>query len=68
MRQWNSVERREIASLLKRGLTAGQIARRYEGRSKSAIVGLVNRDPDLRAIGFQHGKVFYQSPAQESAR
>ena len=56
MRQWNLVERNEIASLLQRQLTAGQIARRYEGRSRCSIIGLVNRDPSLRQIGFQHGR------------
>lgn len=56
MRHWNAVERNEIASLLGRKLTAGQIARRYEGRSRCGIIGLVNRDPKLKAIGFQHPK------------
>lgn len=58
MRHWNSVERNEIASLLRRGLTAGQIALRYEGRTRSSIIGFVHRDPDLKAIGFQHDKIF----------
>lgn len=58
MRHWNSVERSEIASLLKRKLTAGQIARRYEGRTRSAVISIVNRDPVLRQIGFQHDKLF----------
>ena len=56
MRQWNCVERSEIASLLQRKLTAGQIARRYEGRTRSSIIGIVNRDPVLREIGFQHSQ------------
>jgi len=54
MRQWNCVERNEIASLLNRGLTAAQIAVRYEGRTRASIIGLVNRDESLRRIGFKH--------------
>jgi hypothetical protein len=54
MRQWNCVERNEIASLLNRGLTAAQIALRYEGRTRASIIGLVNRDESLRKIGFRH--------------
>jgi hypothetical protein len=54
MRQWNCVERNEIASLLNRGLTASQIALRYEGRTRASIIGLVNRDESLRQIGFRH--------------
>ena len=58
MRHWKAVERSEISHLLRRGLTAGQIALRYEGRSRSAVISFVNRDPTLKAIGFQHAKIY----------
>lgn len=66
MKHWTSIERREIASLLRRKLTAGQIARRYEGRSRSAVIGFVNRDPELAAIGFQHDRAFALRAALET--
>ena len=56
MRQWTDHERVEIAAMLKRQLTAGQIARKFAGRSRSAIIGLVNRHPVLRAVGFHYAK------------
>jgi hypothetical protein len=63
MRQWNCVERTEIANLLKRGLTAAQIALRYEGRTRCSIISFVNRDPMLREIGFQHEKIYMKRSA-----
>lgn len=58
MRHWTTSERAEIALLLRQGLTSGQIARRFPGRSRSAVIGFVNRDPMLRAIGFHHEKIY----------
>lgn len=54
MKHWTAAERSQIAVLLQRKLTAAQIAKRYQGRSRSAVIGFVNRDPMLAKIGFQH--------------
>lgn len=61
MKHWTAVERREIASLLRRKLTAGQIALRYEGRSRSAVISFVRRMPELAEIGFLHDKNYSRS-------
>ncbi len=55
MRQWTMEEKQRIGDLLRKKLTAGQIAPGF-GRSRSAIIGLVNRDANLRTIGFALSK------------
>jgi len=57
MKHWTTAERTEIAAMLKRKLTAGQIAMKV-GRSRSAVIGVVNRDDNLRSVGFQHDKIY----------
>lgn len=57
MKHWTAAERAEIARLLRERLTAGQIAPKF-GRSRSAVIGFVNRDPMLRQIGFQHDRIY----------
>lgn len=42
----------QIAVLLRRGLSASQIAIEIGAVSRNAIIGLVRRDAELRAIGF----------------
>lgn len=54
MRHWRPEEKQRVADLLKRGMTAGQISMRFDRRSRSAIISLVNRDNDLKRIGFNH--------------
>lgn len=51
MRHWTQEEKQRVAELLRKKLTAGQIAPGF-GRSRCAIIGLVNRDANLRQIGF----------------
>jgi hypothetical protein len=63
MRPWHAKEVREIAEHLRRRLTAGQIARRYQGRTRMGVISLVNRNPDLREIGFQHSKIYPRKEA-----
>ncbi|TJU85585.1 MAG: hypothetical protein E5Y10_24505 [Mesorhizobium sp.] len=53
MRHWTNEEKQRVGELLRRKLTAGQIAPRF-GRSRCGVISLVNRDPSLREIGFQH--------------
>lgn len=43
-----------IAGFLKDGLSASQIASNMAGRSRCAIIGIVDRNEKLKAIGFEH--------------
>lgn len=50
--KWTQEDRDGIAVLLRRGQTSKQIASRF-GRSRSAVIGIVSRDPGLKKIGFE---------------
>lgn len=50
MRHWTDQEKQQIAKLLRQGKSAREIGHLF-GRSKSAVISLVNRDPVLKAIG-----------------
>ena len=43
-----------IAGMLRDGASASQIAAHFEGRSRNAIVGIVQRNARLKAIGFRN--------------
>jgi len=43
-----------IAEMLLASKTSGQIGQRI-GKTKSAVISIVRRLPELRAIGFRHG-------------
>lgn len=45
---WSPDEKARLVELTRAGLTAAQIAASFAGRSKSAVIGLWNRDPILR--------------------
>lgn len=49
---WTTEEKEEVADMLRRGLTCGQIAGKFNV-SPHAIAGLKRATPSLRAIGFQ---------------
>lgn len=51
---WNREGRKEIARLLRLGLSASEIAAHFDGKSRNAVIGIVNRDPALKVIGFSH--------------
>lgn len=53
MRHWTAIERAEIGGLIRKGLSARQIAARYEGRTAKSIECLASRYPELRNIGFK---------------
>lgn len=55
MKQWTEEQRREVATMLLAGFSAGQIAMKV-GRSRCAVISLVNRWPDLKAIGFARSR------------
>lgn len=50
MRHWSEKEKQQIAKLLKQGKHAREIGTLF-GRSKSAVISLIHRDPELKAIG-----------------
>jgi hypothetical protein len=52
MKKYNTAEIERIASLLRNGLSASQIAVEVGAVSRNAIIGLVRRNTELRAIGF----------------
>ena len=50
---WTPEEKIRIAELLRQGDSGGQIAEKLDFKiSRNAIIGLVHRDEELRAIGF----------------
>lgn len=49
---WTEEARSRVAELLVEGLSAGEIAAHFPGRTRNAIVGLVARDRRLSDIGF----------------
>jgi GcrA cell cycle regulator len=53
-------ELQRIAALLREGHSASQIASQIEGRTRSAIIGLVHRNEMLKAIGFSTQGVGYK--------
>lgn len=55
MRHWHAEERQKVAEMLARGLSAAQIAPRF-GRSRCAVISLVNRHRDLKSVGFAWNK------------
>ena len=55
MKQWTEEQRREVATMLLAGFSAGQIAMKV-GRSRCAVISLVNRWPDLKASGFARSR------------
>lgn len=63
MRHWSPEEKQRVADLLKRGMTAGQIARKFAPRSRCAIISLVNRDEGLKRIGFRHSNTHVEPDA-----
>lgn len=50
---WTDELKDQVAAMLRKGLTASQIAARLEGVSRNAVVGVVNRDRRLKEIGFK---------------
>ena len=50
MRHWTDQEKQQIAKLLKQGKHAREIGALF-GRSKSAVISLIHREPELKAIG-----------------
>lgn len=55
---WSPEEKVRVVELTRAGLTAQQIAAQFPARTKSAVIGLWNRDPQLReARGVMAGKV-----------
>jgi hypothetical protein len=50
---WSIDERRQCAVLLQAGKTSKEIAQAL-GKTKGSVVGMVQRDPDLKKIGFAH--------------
>lgn len=55
MKQWTERQREEVASMLRQGLSAAQISLKVE-RSRNAVISLVNRWPELKAIGFARSR------------
>lgn len=51
MSGWTDHEVETILAMLKRGKTAGEIARKLPGRSRNAVIGKVTRDERLNVIG-----------------
>lgn len=49
---WTAEAKDKVANLLREGLTAPQIGEEM-GVSRNSIIGIVNRDPRLREIGFK---------------
>lgn len=50
---WTDDSKAQVAAMLSDGLTGSQISAKFPGVSRSAVIALVNRDPDLKAIGFR---------------
>jgi IS30 family transposase len=50
MRQWTDKEKQQIAKLLRQGKHAREIGALF-GRSKSAVISVILRNPELKAIG-----------------
>jgi IS30 family transposase len=50
MRQWQQSEKDQIAKLLRQGKHAREIGALF-GRSKSAVISVILRNPELKAIG-----------------
>lgn len=49
---WTPADIEEVATLLRSGLSSGQIAQKL-GVTVGSVSGLVHRNPELKAIGFQ---------------
>lgn len=50
---WREGHIPQISQMLKDGLSASEIANKFEGVSRNAVIGLVHRRADLREIGFE---------------
>lgn len=70
MERWFDGNIDRIADLLREGLSASQIAAHFRGVSKNAVIGIVGRNAELKAIGFKRrpGKQEPKSIAVSTAR
>lgn len=50
--RWHEGRIPQISQMLKDGFSASEIAERFEGVSRNAVIGLVHRTHELREIGF----------------
>lgn len=50
--KWTDEEKARVAEMLKAGRSSGQIAKAMR-KTIGSISGIVHKDPELRAIGFQ---------------
>jgi hypothetical protein len=48
---WSAADKDKIAALLVQGLSASQIAAKFDGVGRGAIIGVIHRDARLKAIG-----------------
>lgn len=53
---WTGERKRIVANLLREGMSAAQIGA-YMEISRSSVIGLVHRDPELKEIGFARSAV-----------
>ena len=65
---WSADEKARVAELTRAGLTAAQIAASFAGRSKSAVIGLWNRDPALRTARGAMGGNQQQQPRKRAVK